>query len=175
MPMLDAKLAVLIPAALLILSACDNSTTAPPSAAEPAAGAAAEPATAQPANPVLPASLLSKAPADARVFFVEPANGATVGETFTVRFGLNGMAIAPAGEDRPNTGHHHILIDLDELPDMSIPLPATEQIVHYGGGQTEATLTLPPGEHSLQLLLGNYVHIPHDNPVISEKITITVE
>ncbi len=118
---------------------------------------------------------LSTAPAGAKVYFIEPQDGATVGSTFLVKFGLSGMGVAPAGTDRENTGHHHILIDLDELPDMTKPLPATDNIVHFGGGQTETELTLPPGEHTLQLLLGNHLHIPHDKPVISEKITITVK
>jgi hypothetical protein len=83
--------------------------------------------------------------------------------------------VAPAGVDREHTGHHHILINLEELPDMTQPLPANDNVKHFGGGQTEATLTLEPGEHALQLLLGNHLHIPHDTPVLSEKITITVE
>ena len=120
-------------------------------------------------------SLISKAPEGASVYFIEPADGATVSSTFTVKFGLSGMGVAPAGVDKENTGHHHILIDMDELPDMSLPLPANDQVKHFGGGQTEATLTLEPGEHTLQLLLGNHLHIPHDKPVLSEKITITVE
>ena len=118
---------------------------------------------------------VSTSPAGAEVYFIEPQDGATVGSTFTVKFGLSGMGVAPAGTDRDNTGHHHILIDLDELPDMTKPLPASDNIVHFGGGQTETELTLPPGEHTLQLLLGNHLHIPHDKPVISEKITITVK
>ena len=85
------------------------------------------------------------------------------------------MGIAPAGIDMENTGHHHILIDLDEMPDMSMPLPTTENVVHFAVGQTETTLTLSPGEHTLQLLLGNHLHVPHQNPVISEKITVTVQ
>lgn len=120
-------------------------------------------------------SLVSKAPDGAKVYFIEPVDGATVATTFTVKFGLAGMGVAPAGVDKENTGHHHILINLDELPDMTKPLPATDQIKHFGGGQTETTLTLEPGEHTLQLLLGNYVHIPHDTPVMSEKITVTVK
>lgn len=120
-------------------------------------------------------SLVSKAPEGASVYFIEPADGATVATTFTVKFGLTGMGVAPAGVDREHTGHHHILINLDELPDMTLPLPANDQIKHFGGGQTEATLTLAPGEHTLQLLLGNHLHIPHDKPVMSEKITITVK
>lgn len=120
-------------------------------------------------------NLVSKAPEGASVYFIEPADGATVATTFTVKFGLTGMGVAPAGVDREHTGHHHILINLDELPDMTLPLPANDQVKHFGGGQTEATLTLAPGEHTLQLLLGNHLHIPHDKPVISEKITITVK
>lgn len=120
-------------------------------------------------------SLISKAAPDAQVYFIEPADGAVVGETFSVKFGLSGMGVAPAGTDRELTGHHHILIDVEVLPDMTVPLPANDNIKHFGGGQTETTLTLEPGIHTLQLLLGNHIHIPHDNPVMSEKITITVE
>lgn len=120
-------------------------------------------------------SLVSKAPAEAKVYFIEPANGATVSSTFTVKFGLSGMGVAPAGTDKENTGHHHILIDMAELPDMTKPLPANDHVKHFGGGQTETTLTLESGEHTLQLLLGNHLHIPHDEPVLSERITITVE
>ena len=120
-------------------------------------------------------SLISEAPEGAQVYFIEPADGATVPSTFTVKFGLSGMGVAPAGVDREHTGHHHILIDLAELPDMTQPLPANDNVKHFGGGQTETTLTLEPGEHTLQLLLGNHLHIPHDKPVMSEKITITVK
>jgi hypothetical protein len=120
-------------------------------------------------------SLTSKAAPDAKVYFIEPLDAACVSKTFTVKFGLSGMGVAPAGTDREHTGHHHILIDLETLPDMTAPLPANDNIKHFGGGQTETTLTLEPGEHTLQLLLGNHLHIPHDNPVMSEKITITVK
>ena len=85
------------------------------------------------------------------------------------------QGVAPAGVNVENTGHHHLLINLDELPDMSKPLPANENVKHFGKGQTQVRLALPPGEHTLQLLLGNYLHIPHDKPVLSEKITITVK
>ena len=118
---------------------------------------------------------VSHAPKDAKVYIAEPADGTTVPETFTVKFGLSGMGVAPAGVEKDNTGHHHLLIDVDELPDLQTSLPKTENVRHFGGGQTEADLTLPPGKHTLQLLLGNYVHIPHDNPVISDKITVVVE
>ena len=84
------------------------------------------------------------------------------------------MDLAPAGIDEPNTGHHHLLIDKQELPDLNASLPATEQIRHFGKAQTNTELTLEPGEHTLRLVLGNYLHVPHDNPVISEPITVTV-
>lgn len=109
------------------------------------------------------------------VYFVAPASGATVPSTFTVRFGLKGMGIAPAGVQHANTGHHHLLIDVPELPDFNAALPATNNIRHFGGGQTEAEITLPPGQHTLQLVFADYLHIPHDRPVVSEKITITVK
>lgn len=120
-------------------------------------------------------SLVSEAPAGAKVYFIEPVDGSTVSSPVVVKFGLAGMGVAPAGVDKEHTGHHHILINLDELPDMQQPLPATDQIKHFGGGQTETKLELPPGKHTLQLLLGNHIHIPHADPVISEKITIEVK
>ncbi len=126
----------------------------------------------QPAQPKLPKS---KSAPNAKVYFISPADGATVGKTFTVQFGLKGMGIAPAGIKFPNTGHHHLLVDLEELPDLNKPLEVTEQILHFGKGQTETTLTLEPGAHFLQLVLGDYLHIPHDKPVISKKIRITVK
>ena len=118
---------------------------------------------------------LSPSPADASVFFIEPVDGATVPATFTVKFGLKGMAIAPAGTDQPNSGHHHLLIDVSDAPDMKLPLPATEHVVHFGKGQTETQVTLPPGKHTLQLVFANYLHIPHDPPVVSQRITVTVK
>jgi hypothetical protein len=93
-----------------------------------------------------------------------------------VQFGLKGMGVAPAGMKFENTGHHHLLIDTDPRADQSTPLPATDKIVHFGKGQTETTLNLSPGKHTLQLLLADYQHIPHSPPVISKKkITITVK
>ncbi|MBE9030278.1 DUF4399 domain-containing protein [filamentous cyanobacterium LEGE 11480] len=118
---------------------------------------------------------LSHAPEDARAYLIEPSNGQTVSPEFTAKFGLVGMQVAPAGVDQAGTGHHHLLIDLAELPPLTEPLPANEHIKHFGKGQTEAQLTLTPGKHTLQLLLGNYSHVPHDHPVISEPITITVK
>ncbi len=120
--------------------------------------------------------LISKSPANARVYFISPQAGQTVQKKLTVRFGLVGMGVAPAGVNQKNTGHHHLLIDSAiESIDLTTILPATEKIRHFGGGQTEIDLELSPGTHTLQLLLGNYVHIPHDEPVVSQKITIQVQ
>ena len=110
----------------------------------------------------------------ARVYIQAPADGATVSPTFTVRFGLQGMGVAPAGVDHPNTGHHHLLIDTAEPPTLAAPLPATDKILHFGKGQTETEITLTPGEHTLLLVLGDYLHIPHEPPLISELITVQV-
>jgi hypothetical protein len=115
------------------------------------------------------------APEGASVYFITPNDGATVDQTFTVKFGLKGMGVAPAGIDVPETGHHHLLIDTETLPDMSQTLPATDNIRHFGKGQTETELTLKPGKHTLQLLLGDKNHVPHNPPVLSEKITVTVK
>lgn len=117
---------------------------------------------------------VSPAPEGAQVYFISPQNGDTVTSPVTVRFGLSGMGVAPAGVARQATGHHHLLINLDQLPALDKPLPASDQIVHFGGGQTETTIELPPGQHTLQLLLGNHLHIPHNPPVLSDTITITV-
>jgi len=120
-------------------------------------------------------SLITESAPDATVYLIQPADGATVNQTFKVVFGLSKMGVAPAGITKKNTGHHHILIDTDTLPDLTKSLPATDKIKHFGGGQTETQLTLPPGKHTLQLVLGNFAHIPHSRPVVSEKITVTVK
>jgi len=109
-----------------------------------------------------------------RLYFIGPQNGETVSSPVTIRFGLSGMGVAPAGVEKENTGHHHLLIDT-ELPKMDEPIPMDDSHKHFGAGQTETRIKLPPGQHTLQLLLGNWTHIPHDPPVVSEKITITVE
>ncbi|UTW11614.1 DUF4399 domain-containing protein [Marinobacterium rhizophilum] len=125
------------------------------------------------ATPATPALADSAAPAGARAYIISPAHGETVPRTFRVRFGLSGMGVAPAGTDREGTGHHHLLIDRAELPPAGVPMDGTVQ--HFGGGQTEVDLTLEPGEHSLQLLLGDMLHVPHNPPVVSQKILIQVE
>ena len=109
-----------------------------------------------------------------KVYFIEPANGAFVQETFKVKFGLENFGIAPAGYDIPNTGHHHILIDTS-LADLKSPIPADSKHIHFGKGQTETSITLEKGEHQLTLVMGNFAHIPHDEPIISETITVIVK
>ena len=115
------------------------------------------------------------APEGAGVYFITPEDGATTGQTVVVKFGLQGMGVAPAGVEKDKTGHHHLLVDLAELPAMDQPIPADDNHVHFGGGQTETSIELEPGPHTLQLLVGDHNHIPHDPPIVSEKITITVE
>jgi hypothetical protein len=116
------------------------------------------------------------APAGAEVYFIAPRDGQKIHGPVTVKFGLKGMGIAPAGIKFDNTGHHHLLIDTD-LSEVKLDasLPATDKIVHFGKGQTETTLTLSPGKHTLELLLADYQHLSFDPPLHSKKITITVE
>ncbi len=128
-------------------------------------------AAAVAATPVLPTH---QAPADARVYIISPADGATVGRDVTVRFGLAGMGVAPAGVTRENTGHHHLLIDVATLPAAGQPIPNDDKHKHFGGGQTETVLHLAPGTHTLQLELGDANHVPFNPPVVSKKITIHV-
>jgi len=114
-------------------------------------------------------------PAGASVYIVSPKDGAKVKSPVTVVFGLKGMGIAPAGIKFDNSGHHHLLIDADAPADLSQALPNDEHHMHFGKGQTEASVELKPGKHTLQLLLADALHTPHDPAVISKKITITVE
>lgn len=116
----------------------------------------------------------SPSPEGASVEFANLSDGDTVPPVFVVRFTIVGMGIAPAGTDIENTGHHHLLVDVDALPDLDLPLPMTDSVRHFGMGQSEVELQLPEGEHTLQLLLADHAHVPHDPPVMSEKITITV-
>lgn len=118
----------------------------------------------------------------AEVYFVNLKDGDTVESPVTVVFGLSGMGVAPAGTEKENTGHHHLFINRpplgegdDGADELEANIPADENHVHFGGGQTEATLDLPPGRHSLQLVLADKDHIPHDPPIVSEVITITVD
>jgi hypothetical protein len=113
-------------------------------------------------------------PPGARVYFIAPKNGAVISGPVTVKFGLSGMGVAPAGVDKKDTGHHHLLIDTT-LEDDKAPIPADDKHRHFGNGQTETTINLPPGRHTLQLVLGDYQHIPFNPMVASEVITITVK
>ena len=109
-----------------------------------------------------------------KVFIIQPKNGEMVDKTFEVVFGIEGMTLAPAGTYQNNTGHHHLIIDA-ELPALSLPIPASENYVHFGKGQDRTELTLEPGRHSLQLLLGDGNHIPHQPPAASKKIEVIVK
>lgn len=110
----------------------------------------------------------------ASVAFGNLADGDVVPPAFVIRFAISGMGVAPAGSRIENTGHFHLLIDLAETPDFDLPLPANDQIRHYGKGQTQAELDLPEGEHTLQLMLADHAHVPHDPPVVSDVIRIVV-
>ena len=114
-------------------------------------------------------------PKGAEAYIISPKDGATVSSPVTVRFGLKGMGVAPAGIAFENSGHHHLLVDTDVPANLNVPLPVTDNVRHFGKGQTEAALELKPGKHTLQLLLGDQNHIPHNPAVVSKKITITVK
>ena len=124
------------------------------------------------------AAIRSDSPKGAKSYIVQPRDGKTVKKKFKVIFGLRGMGIAPAGINMPDTGHHHLLVDVDAKDyDMSTVLPGDQmdKVKHFGKGQTETMLELAPGKHTLQLVFANFLHIPHNPPVVSEKITIVVE
>ena len=122
-----------------------------------------------------PVAAQTPSPEGAKVYFINLKDGAEVDSPFLVQFGLSGMGVAPAGVEKPNTGHHHLLIDATLTPEqLKEPIPVDDNHRHFGGGQTEAMVTLPKGQHTLQLVLGDWSHIPHVPPVMSEPITITV-
>ncbi|MEW8658231.1 MAG: DUF4399 domain-containing protein [Candidatus Thiodiazotropha endolucinida] len=117
-------------------------------------------------------------PPGARVFFIDIEDGAVVDSPFKVKFGIEGFGITPAGTKgkiRHQAGHHHLLINVDQLPDLDSPIPRDEQHLHFDKGETEAVLDLPPGTHTLQLLLGDEDHEPQDPVLMSEKITVKVK
>lgn len=158
----------LLLSAVVLVTACskkDEAPAVPAAAATPAAPAAA---------PAAPSLTSTAAPEGARVYFVDLANGAEVSSPLTVKFGVEGIAIAPAGTDQPASGHHHLVIDA-ELPPADAPVPANANYVHFGKGQTETTIELTPGAHTLQLVFANYLHVPFNPPLASEKISITVK
>ncbi|MEL0028756.1 MAG: DUF4399 domain-containing protein [Perlucidibaca sp.] len=114
------------------------------------------------------------APANAKASIISPKNGDTVSSPVRVVFGLSNMGVAPAGTNQAGTGHFHLLIDEPEL-DLSQPIPGSAQVIHYGGGQIESTVELKPGKHTLQLLMGDWKHLPQQPAVMSEKVVITVK
>lgn len=161
-------------AAMLALAACSE---APEPAEAPTADATPTESAVQaaPAADTGTAALLPRtpAPAGARVFIVSPKDGETVTTPVRVVFGVEGMGLVPAGEKNDTAGHHHLLINTD-LADASMPIPADDKHVHFGKAQTEAAVELPPGKHTLQLVMGDYLHIPFDPVIASDKITVTV-
>jgi Domain of unknown function (DUF4399) len=122
------------------------------------------------------ASAQTPSPPGAKVYIINLKNGAKVKSPFLVQFGLSGMGVAPAGVDKPNTGHHHLLIDTTLKGDeLKTAIPADDKHKHFGAGQTEATVTLPKGKHTLQLMFADWSHIPFTPPVMSQVITVTVQ
>ncbi|MBT8103834.1 MAG: DUF4399 domain-containing protein [Gammaproteobacteria bacterium] len=165
--MIFRLLTILTLAPVFCLSACgpkpDNTAA---SASEPdAAGKVVADAVALPRTP---------SPDGARVFFISPADGDTVSNPIHIEFGIEGMSVVKAGDKQPDSGHHHLLIDT-AVPDPGAPVPADAHHVHFGDGSTATDITLDPGQRTLRLLLADYLHIPHDPPVVSDPITITVE
>lgn len=139
--------------------------TPAPSAASPASSASSATASALPRTPSLPGAM---------AYIIAPEDGAVVSSPVHVVFGLKGFGVVPAGFQRADAGHHHLLVDTG-LPPLGAPIPADANHVHFGKGQTEAEIELPPGRHELRLLLGDHLHIPHDPPIASAPITITVQ
>lgn len=127
-------------------------------------------------NPTASGTLMHpKAPHRAKVFIISPKNGATVGQDVVVKFGVRGIRVAPATDTSPHTGHHHLLIDVAQLPPMDAPIPNDANHRHYGKGQTQDTIHLSPGDHTLQLDFANYAHMQFNPPIVSKKITIHVK
>jgi hypothetical protein len=152
-------------AAFLMLGACGQQDAEPVAAAQPAADATVSEPMAMPRT---------ASPEGAQVFFISPADGDTVSNPIAIEFGIEGMSVVAAGVNEDHSGHHHLLVDTD-IPDVGLPIPADANHIHFGDASTATELTLAPGEHTLRLLLGDHLHIPHDPPVVSDPITIMVE
>ena len=160
--------ACLASAAVFVLAGCSER---PAASVAPATGA---PPSGMPTD-VRPAAIpRTSSPDGASVFIISPADGATVTSPVHIEFGIAGMTVTPAGDNAANSGHHHVLIDIG-LPDLGLPIPTDATHIHFGDGSTATDLSLEPGEHTLQLLLGDYLHIPHLPPVASPIISIIVE
>lgn len=155
-------------AALALSAGCGKQDSGEPSAADSGA-ATAEPPAAAATLPRTPS------PEGARVFFITPADGETVSNPVRIEFGIEGMSVVPAGVDETHSGHHHLIVDAGLPENPGAPIPADENYIHFGDASTSTELTLDPGRHTLQLLLGDHLHVPHDPPVTSDVITITVE
>lgn len=155
-----------------LAAACGQNASDETPAETPAATPAAAPATAEAATPA-PAFARQPAPAGAMAYIIMPPDGAVVSSPVPIAFGLKGFGVAPAGVENANAGHHHLLIDTG-LPDPNLPIPNDATHRHFGGGQTEAEIELEPGMHTLQLLLGDHLHVPHDPPIASAVVTIEV-
>ncbi len=163
----------LIPLFLFVaLAACSQQAEEPGASAPPVQGGTDE----KPAADDTAAQTIARtpSPAGARVFFVSPADGATVTNPVTIEFGIEGMTVVRAGVDAEFSGHHHLIVDAG-LPPLDAPIPASDNYIHFGDASTSTTLNLEPGEHTLQLILGDHLHFPHDPPVHSEVIRIKVE
>ena len=159
--------------AIFSLSACGQKTTDDPET-DALADAADEAVAEVEALAETAALARTTSPDGASVFFISPADGDTVTNPVTVEFGIAGMDVVKAGENAPHSGHHHLIIDAG-LPKLGLPIPADEHYVHFGDASTTTELTLEPGSHTLQLLLGDHMHIPHDPPVKSATITVVAE
>jgi len=173
------KRAIAAAALVLLLAACgdDSSKTADkmkPEAAPTEAAGEAPAAMAEKSMSTPEASDRTPSAPGAKVMILEPADGATVTSPITVKFGVEGMELVPAGTDQPNSGHHHLFID-SKLDDPTAPIPSDATHIHYGKAQTEAQIELTPGTHTLQDVFGDKNHVPHDPPVVSDVVTITVE
>lgn len=152
-----------------LLTACGQQAPTTPAASAPLPAAAT-------VNPPPVASLpRAPAPTGAAAYIIEPADGASVTNPVRVVFGLKGFGVAPAGVERTDAGHHHLLVDTGMPQNLGLPIPNDEQHRHFGGGQTEVELTLSPGRHTLQLVLGDHLHVPHDPPIASAVTTIEVQ
>jgi hypothetical protein len=161
-------------AAVSVLAACSHGGAAPPGVVSAAPAVASAPLRMAPSVPVLAGGYKKVAAlAGASAYFINLKNGDVVTSPVLVQFGLRGIGVAPAGIEKENTGHHHLLVDVAEI-DVNNALPTTDNIRHFGGGQTEARIELKPGTHTLQLLLADHNHIPHHPLVMSERITINV-
>ena len=148
----------------LVLSGCSEQQ-----AEAPVSAIADQPATSAPV-----ALQRTASPEGASVFFITPADGDIVSSPVGIKFGIDGMKVVAAGTDQAHSGHHHLLVDTG-LPDLGVPIPADANHIHFGDASTSTELSLEPGEYTLQLLLGDYLHIPHDPPLVSQQIAITVE